>query len=192
MAGRFQMKQRRPAVAAGVVMAAALAVSGCGSGSSGVEGAESSRIKLYASSSDLAADSALIATGTVVAQKAAADITPDLDFTLSTVRLTTVAKGAAAPGSTVVVRQVGSQKQPAPTPLMGVGSNYLLYLTPSGLAGDLGKQYYVTGGNAGLYVAAGGASSRTAGNPVYTQSDPEPGENLPSSLTPAEALGKNS
>lgn len=189
MGGGFGMKGRGGAAAA-VLFAAVLAVSGCAGGGEGAGGADTSRVRLYSSTSDLAADSALVVTGTVVGQQAVVDLSPDLGFTLSTVRLNTVVKGDAAPGSAVVVRQVGSEERP--TDLMAVGSHYLLYLTPSGLPGDLGEQYYVTGGNAGLYEAAGGNALGTSGDQVYTRSAPEPGENLPGSLTPAQALGNSS
>lgn len=108
-------------------------------------------------------------------------------FTLSTLSVETVVTGDIAPDSQVVVRQIGSKDQPPPAPLMEVDNTYLLYLTPSGLQGDLASQYYVTGGNAGLYVAEQTNSHSAASVPTFVQVDAAEGEGLPSTITIDEA-----
>jgi hypothetical protein len=144
---------------------------------------------LYPDTKALAADSSLIVIGAIASQQVAADITPDLDFTLSTMTVERVLKGykGLAPGAQIIVRQVGSETQPPPAPLLSIGSSYLLYLTRSGLPGDLGQQFYVTGGNAGLYSAGGASVSRRAAADLFQQMAPEPGEHLPTEITSDQA-----
>lgn len=97
--------------------------------------------------------------------------------------------GPLAPGDRIVVRQIGSEEQPAPTPLFTVGGTYLLYLTPSGLEGELASQFYFTGANAGIYEAADAGNARRGTPAGFVQADPEEGESLPSSVTVEESLG---
>lgn len=120
----------------------------------------------------------------------AADIDQTTDFTISTVEVTNVqkAKDPVVQGGKLIVRQLGSQKQPAPGPLMAVGDTYLLYLTPSGLEGELSTQFYITGANAGLYQAAA-AEKRTNNAPgdVFKQVKKQDGESLPEEITLSES-----
>lgn len=82
-------------------------------------------------------------------------------FTLSTLELQgTPAKGEGLePSDKVSVRLLGSADQAGPAPLLKVGGIYLLYLTPSGLDGELASQFNVTGGTAGLYGIEPAATS---------------------------------
>jgi len=159
-----------------------------------VETATISRIKLYGSVRELAADSALIIIATPQSQVVTADIDGLIDFTLATVRIDQVIKGPAGvkTGSLIVVRQTGAyertglEKEPnlpqaPPVPLLEMGARYLLYLTPSGLDGDKASQFYITGANAGLYKAADDRNYRQ----VQRQQD----ENLPTSMAAEDAQG---
>lgn len=174
--------------AVGIVVLGSLALAGCSSGSE-TSGSDGSRVKLYSSVAELAADSVVVVSGTVTAQRTAADIDPVTPFTISTISVTSVVKGAGlATGAVIEVRQMGSAKQVGPAPLMTVGSGYLVYLTASGLAGSLASQYYVTGGTAGLYAASpSGASARSSNS--FSRVDSGEGDQLPSSVTLAGAAG---
>ncbi len=163
-------------------LAASLLLTGCASVAR--PSSEGSRSRLYSSVADLAADSEAVITGTVTRQHSATDIDPVTDFTISTVGVTAVVRGDIPVGSTVEVRQFGTPKGVGPAPLLVPGSDYLLYLTPSGLDGDLSAQYYVTGGSAGLY-----ASSSAGGRGIFTQMQPDEGDRLPAALTLNEANG---
>jgi hypothetical protein len=133
--------------------------------------------------------------GRVSAQRVVRDVDDSTDFTLSTVIVDRALQGK--PASTVVVRQVGSKAQQAPAALMRTGSTYLLYLTDSGLKGDLASQYYVTGGDAGLYgdpsAAGAGPGSRaaTAETPPssFQQLSPDPIDKLPAQVSASTAVG---
>ena len=152
--------------------------------------AHSSRVKLYPSVKSMAEDSSTVVVGTVTEQRVAADIDQTTDFTISTVEVSTVqkAKDPIVRGDKLIVRQVGSQKQPEPGPLMAVGTTYLLYLTPSGLEGELSAQFYITGANAGLYQAvAAERQTSYAANDVFKQVEKQDGEDLPAELTLSES-----
>ena len=86
------------------------------------------------------------------------------------------------PGSTVIVRQTGSSSQAPAVPLLKVGEQYLLYLTPSGLDGEQAEQFYVTGANAGIYA-------ETSSGDEYRQVQRQEGEDLPLTVTEEEASG---
>lgn len=150
-----------------------------------------SRVKLYSSTRALASDSSAVVVGTVSAQRVVADITPDIDFTVSTLTVVEVGKSTTglAVGDSIEVRQLGSADAPPPSTLMSVGGGYLLFLTSSGLDGDLATQFYITGGNAGLYAADAQATAARIGVPAFSKVDLEPGENLPQRLTASESLG---
>lgn len=177
-------------VVAAMLLSAAL--SGCSMNTAGEDGeAHSSRVKLYPSIESLAGDSAAVVVGTVREQRVAADIDKTTDFTLSTIEVSNVQKAnePVVPGEKLIVRQLGSQKQTAPGALMEVGTTYLLYLTPSGLDGELGTQFYITGANAGLYQAAE-AQRRTnyAPSDVFKQVEKQDGESLPEQVTLSQAI----
>lgn len=86
----------------------------------------------------------------------------------------------------VEVRQFGGDSLEPPVSLLEVGDQYLLYLTPSGLAAPLDAQYYVTGANAGIFANGDAESAR--GSSVFRKFDGEPGEELPESVTVQEAM----
>lgn len=195
-----------PRRAVWLVGAALLAVTGlAGRGSDTASGGQSditqgiavSRSELYESLDQLDADSSLVAVGEVVDQdvqgSTGSGVAPDSSATVSTFRLDRVRRGADAVaaglilpevGSTIEVRQLGTDEPgTAPAPILEVGSGYLLFLTPTGLAGGDGAQYYVTGGTAGYYAAQSGAS-HTAGT-IFTKVGDE-GDVLPDTLTEDE------
>lgn len=141
-----------------------------------------SREKIYPDVSAMAKDSDLIVIGTVVANRVAADVDGVTDFTLATVRVDEViGSRKTAPGLSVVVRQTGSARQAAVVPLLVEGKSYLLYLTLSGLPGELSTQFYVTGANAGVYIGDGGD--------VYQQVQKQEGESLPKTIKKSNAKG---
>ena len=199
------MIHRRTSQAIAIGLLAAASLSSCAGASEPATGTEGgpvertvdvSRVKLYPSPKALAKDSAAVIVGTVAAQRTAADVTPDTDFTISTVTVVQVSKsatGVVVPGGSIDVRQIGSAEEegtPPPSTLMSPGETYLIYLTPSGLGGELASQFYVTGGNAGLYAQDLGADlARSAAPAGFTKVDPEPGEKLPERMTISESLG---
>lgn len=147
--------------------------------------AHGSRVKWYASTAALAKDSVAIVAGTVSAQRVASDVDPTTPFTISTVEVDGGSKGLK-PGSVVEVRQLGSAATAGPAPLLEVGHRYLLFLTPSGLDGSLSSQYYVTGGDAGIYTGSAG-TGRGMGTFAKVQQEDE--DTLPSTLTLSSAAG---
>ncbi|PPH05955.1 hypothetical protein C5C71_16375 [Rathayibacter sp. AY1C1] len=177
--------------AAIVALTIATALSACTSTTSTTgdqSGAHGSRVELYASEASLSEASSTVVVATVTGQKAAADITPETEFTVSTLDVITAAKTDRdlPPGSTVQVRQLGSEAQEGPAPLLIPGETYLLYLTPSGLEGDLSTQFYVTGGTAGLYRATSDTAGRAAEGAAptgFAQVAPTEGEELPTDIT---------
>jgi hypothetical protein len=124
----------------------------------------------------------------VVDQSAATDIDDISELTLSTFEISTVIAGPTdVAGQQIVVRQHGSAEQLPPAPLLEREGAYLLYLTASGLHGELEEHYYITSANAGMYQAIGDLARTATG--TFTQVAPEEGENRPEQLTPADALG---
>ena len=110
-------------------------------------------------------------------------------------------KGAdAKAGDVVEVRQIGSVDQQTGVEMLNADQVYLLYLTPSGLSGDLASQYYVTGAEAGIYEATSGGSSNPSVLKSTSQADSEKadkvsfsrveldtGDTLPATVTLPEA-----
>jgi hypothetical protein len=177
------------AAAAAVLSFGAVSLTGCSSSH-----AEGSRVELYDSVPDLAADSSIVVSGTVQQQKTATDIPGSDEFTLSTVVIDATAKTDSdhPSGSSVVVRQHGNRDTEGPGPLLEQGKTYLLYLTPSGLDGDLASQFYVTGGTAGIYETQQNAAARSAGGVAedteFTKAPSDEGDKLPAELTLEDAL----
>lgn len=175
-----------------------LSLVGC-SGPSG--GSSGSRAQIYDSVTSLAADSTLVVVGIAGDQRVVEDIETDFPFTLTQFEIVRSANVSrlgenlsmtdrrGVSDAEVTVRQVGSDASNSPTALLESGRSYLLFLTPSQLPGELAQQYYVTGGNAGLYGTDLSASQiRQRGSTIatvttFTQVDPEPGENLPAELS---------
>src|SRR5690606_34052668 len=100
------------------------------------------------------------------------------DFTISTMHVDQVLYGSDAvkAGTDIVVRQAGSPRA-APQTLLRTDGEYLLFLVASGLDGELASQFYVTGGNAGLYQADGTDQGG------FAQMGPDGGGTLPARLT---------
>lgn len=118
------------------------------------------RERLYASVEDLRIDSDLVVVGTVTSSREVADIEgSESILTISDIEIVKVVASSErrptwAPGQTINVRQfgaAGSRDQSPPVPLVSRGGNYLLFLTLSGLDGELSEQFYVTGASAGLF-----------------------------------------
>lgn len=148
-----------------------------------------SRHTLYDTLEELAADSSAAVVVTVVEQheEAGGDGIP---ITLSLVEVheslaatglaagLDVEPGSASEGERITVRQLGaSSMDETPAPILRQGSTYLLFVTPTMLPGDAADEYYVTGGDAGLYMQDGDAFVRLV---------PGSGDTLPLRLTPAD------
>ena len=200
---RAEMKKQPRLVKPILVMVAtfslALGVGACGSGSTPTQTGGSttasengtSRAKMYDSVKAITDDSDLVVVGTVADQKVVQDIDDETDFTLSTVKVITTKKGDAG-DETVVVRQTGSTKNQTAGAMMETGSTYLLFLVHSGLAGDLASQYYVTGADAGIYLApatakakaqTGTATEQDISGETFNRVNSDSGDNLPATLT---------
>lgn len=93
-----------------------------------------------------------------------------------------------------MVRQIGSQNIGAQSELLLQDDVYLLYVTESGLEGELAQQYYVTGANAGIYISESGKPSSSVANPtqIFAQFSPQEGESLPVKMSLADAGGRSS
>ena len=178
-----------------VIIAGVMTLSGCAAGFDAsptnseqhAEDAHLTRAQLYSDVDALTADSAAIVVGTVTEQRVAADIDDATDFTISSFEITKTLKsdGMTRPGAVVDVRQVGSEEQAPPTDLLTPGATYLLYLTASGLDGDLASHYYVTGANAGIYKALDDKQRSTSfeqGDLRFVQVEGTEGEPLPTEL----------
>jgi len=151
------------------------ALTGCSASSSG------SRANLYESIDDLARDSTAIVVGTVTGQREDDDVIISM-FEVSNApsnpQLGANVESADSPvvaGDTVEVRQMDSGAASSPAaPLLTSDKEYLLFLTPSMLAGDPATQFYVTGAEAGLYARDGDEFRR-----VMTDT----GDTLPETIT---------
>ena len=195
-------------VIAAVAICALTGLTGCsqggGTSSEDISVMHGSRAQLYGSVRDLAGDSSLAIVGTIGAQKVAKDIDDQTPFTISTVNVIKTVKtpafgsklkGGGAETKTEVmeveVRQLGtSAMSEVPAAILKQGSTYLLFLTPSMLGGDLAHQYYVTGGDAGIYIGPSQALS-TGKVPTtrFTQAVAVKGEALPAALNTSELEG---
>ena len=199
---RAEMKKHtrlvKPILAMVAVLSIALGVGACGSGTTAqtsgnatTSKGEISRVKMYDSVKAITDDSDLVIVGTVADQRVVQDIDDETDFTLSTVKVITTKKGDAG-DETVVVRQTGSTKNQTAGAMMKSGSTYLLFLVHSGLSGDLASQYYVTGADAGIYLASatakakaqtGTATEQDISGETFNRVNSDSGDNLPATLT---------
>lgn len=148
-----------------------------------------SRVQIYKSDTALANDSSVVVAVTVANQTVTRDIDEITDFTLSNVSVNEVAKGAVSPGATLVVRQFGTQEFPGPADMLQVGESYLLYLTASGLTGDLASQYYVTGGTAGLYEANDPGAAADPAEVQYTHVESDDPDKISTEITVDDVQG---
>ncbi|MCI1964497.1 MAG: hypothetical protein LKJ18_10215 [Ancrocorticia sp.] len=142
--------------------AMAISLVGCSSevaddtSASSTEDSNASVAEVYTSLSAISNGSDVVVVGTVTGQNVVRDITETDDFTISEFKVTDVIKGDVAEGDTLEVRQIGSSGEGMDSEseaLLSSDQTYLLYLVHSGLDGDLASQYYVTGANAGIYMA---------------------------------------
>lgn len=186
------MKKSIRIAALACVFAIGAALSGCTSASE--YGAHGSRAVLYEDLSAMGADSSAVVLGTVVSQQDVKDIAgSEAAFTVSKfeiratvnsldlgANLTTKSQPISA-AATIEIRQIGTvTDKSSPTELLEVGREYLLFLTPSGLEGAASSQFYVTGGNAGLYMpATKDSANQRMEDLTFIQVDPQEGESLP-------------
>lgn len=144
-----------------ILVSLALLTSGCVSGSS-TDDASGSRAVLYDSIEGLASDSTAIVVGTVTEQRT------DGDATVSTVDVISAPAspglGSTAPEAEPVVvgDLVEVRQDPSSRPLLEVGAEYALWLTPTMLPDAAASQFFITGSNAGLYIVDGDVARRAA------------------------------
>jgi hypothetical protein len=123
-------------------------LAGCASSSSG------SRHALYDSDDAMVRDSTDIVVGTVQGSSV------DGDATVATIEVEnaptnpSLGSNIDAETETIEVGDVIEVRQQT-DPKLSTGSQYLLYLTPTGLSGEAAEQYYITGAVAGMYVREG-------------------------------------
>lgn len=164
-------------------------------------GASISRVQLYDSVASIADDSDLVITGKVSSTKVVRDVDDLTDFTILDVTVAQVLRGTLDVDH-VTVRQTGSANQGSAERLLSEGSVVMLFLTSSGLPGNLATQYYVTGANAGVYTVSddmssaawdalrpmsdGRSAATDAAFPSFERLNPDSGDTLPESLTGIE------
>lgn len=127
-------------------------------------GVHASRSKEYRDMADLAADSTVVVVGRVLKQET---VVEDIPYTLSTLEVqeplhptplaTAVNQPALSKSSiptTVVIRQLGtSDMSETPSPILNAdGTGYLVFIRPTELPGEAAAQFYVTGGDAGIFT----------------------------------------
>lgn len=161
------------------VILAAVALTGCTS-----SGIEASRHTLYDTLEGIAGDSSAVLVVEIISQEV---VEGEPDSTVSTARIVDAFSPAGLASSLteeaiaragdvtslseVTVRQLGtSSMTTTPAPILAVGKQYLLFLTPTMLEGDGPADFYVTGGDAGIYDVAGGEFS----HPNFSQGDKLP------------------
>lgn len=174
------MMNIRGLVGWGVTVGIAVSLSACA-----MSGSEGSRHTLYESVDDLSAASSAIVVGTVGEQEL---VETDMPNTVSTFTvekalaqdsLGTELEGGRSPftsGQVIEIRQLGSSGTSSPpAPLLQKDGTYLLFITPTMLPDETeARQFYITGGNAGLYKEDGKVFVR-----VVTDS----GDSLPAQLS---------
>lgn len=179
------IKDRRVSFAVAAILTTVtfiLALTGCTSSSSG------SRATLYESIDDLARDSTAIVVGTVTSQRQddeAMISTFEVSNAPTNPQLGANVESADSPlveGDIIEVRQMDSGAESSmAAPLLASDQEYLLFLTPSMLAGDAATQFYVTGAQAGLYVRDGDEFRRVV---------MDTGDTLPETITTTGDEGK--
>lgn len=166
------LRRARSRTRSGVVLGIVLAVAsaGCSSTSAVDSYIEASRATLYSSVEEMTADSTWVVTGTVVStEERATKSVEDLALTVVILEISSIVDtsathglGDANPpeiGDSIVILQIGNGRVRGPAPMLASGSDYLLFLSASGLPGVDSSAYYVTGGSAGIYRAeASGAN----------------------------------
>ena len=150
--------------------------------------AQGSRVTIYQSLDELTADSSLIVLGTVTEQAvlsgddAAGDVTAsnlvvDQAFAPSGLAQSLAQAGiepsTRTAGDVVTVLQYGTPEAVTSIgPLLQDGGRYLLFLNPTGLGGAAADDFFVVGGEAGLYEADGDVFLRLS----------KGGDNIPATL----------
>lgn len=173
------MRRTRSAAAGIALVAVIVAIAGCSTGGTSDPASAGSRAALYDSIDDLAADSTAIVGGTVTEQSTQGDTTVSVILVGTAPSSPQLGANLSVPlsdirvGDTVQVRQ-----DPSSRPLLEIGEEYFLWLTPSALPGAAASQFFITGSNAGIYVRDGDVARRVA---------PDSGDTLPATITIAGA-----
>lgn len=165
-------RTRRGIVAAIALVSTTLIVAACGSLMHG----EGSRHHIYSSIEEVIGDSTLVIEATIVATSGV-ETGDGVGLTSLTAQVATQyfpeglglspvdgGKGGGADpkldSGEVQVLQAGAAGT-GPVPGLREGGTYLLFLTHSGLEGELAGAYFVTGAVAGIYESTDGGSSFT-------------------------------
>lgn len=160
-------KSSRVGAVIGSIVTVAMLGSACGSGkvhgpSSGaatevqqspVRRMQASRIKTYSSIRALAADSAVVVSGSPTGVGTPLLI-GDIPFTDQPFKVDAVYKGGVQAGAEILVRQTGDATSDAGLPVMKVGQRYVAFLTNGDFPledGTMVKRYYPTG-DAGTFT----------------------------------------
>lgn len=153
-----------------------------------------SRVELYNSVREIAADSSKVVVVDVLEQEVIyerlGDLPSPITYTVSTVAVrkefSPTGLGIELPnagphveGDRLLVRQMGTKESDGPATILRPDASYLLFLTPSLLPGELASQFYVTGGSAGIYVAT---------DNFFEHGPFEEGDTLPGTLTADDLL----
>ncbi|MEO8094287.1 MAG: hypothetical protein ABI632_05050 [Pseudolysinimonas sp.] len=166
----------RVAVTVAAALVSVLVFAGCVSTS----GSSGSRDELYSTVSQLSANSALVVVGRVTLQDNVDDPQATVVSTIEVgERFVTAGLGNGLPGGTPIPDKIGGvlQVRQVTKPYLETGQSYLLFLVPSGLPGEAGGQYFVTGANAGMYHVEG---------TNFVHGDFTEGDTLPGTLTRAD------
>lgn len=173
-----------------IVVAIGVILGGCSS-----TGLDASRVKLYDDLAGIAGDSSVVVVAEITSQRVAKGNweagVPDETISVASVvshfspaglaaTLSVNAQAMAVDATTlseISIRQLGtSSMSTTPAPILAVGKQYLLFLTPTLLPGDGTSDFYVTGGDAGIYKVDRG---------TYRHGTFESGDKLPTTFDAA-------
>jgi len=157
-----------------VIGALLLGPTGCSSVATD-ESSAGSRATLYDSIDELAADSTAIISGVVTDQFTEGDTTVSVIPVDNAPFSPQLAANIGMPPSDIQVGDtVRVRQDPSSRPLLEIGKEYFLWLTPTMLPGAPASQFFITGSNAGIYISDGETAQRAA---------PDSGDDLPPTIT---------
>lgn len=166
-----------------LISAVSIIVLAACSGQGNTQHLEMSRVKAFHSVSELAHESTVVVVGKVVGQSESFDVDPEIPVTISKIKVEGHKKGMSP--AFVLVRQIAGGVGDSEVHLLEVGRSYLLYLTASGLDGKLGKQFYITGVDSGIFEA----TVTTESDNKYKRTSHLDGDVLPETVSESESLG---
>lgn len=169
------MPLARNTATAMVIVALIVGAAGCSNSASPDTSSAGSRATLYNSIDELAADSTAIISGVVTDQFTEGDTTVSVIAVDSAPSSPQLAANIGMPSSDIQVGDtVHVRQDPSSRPLLEIGKEYFLWLTPTMLPGAAASQFFITGSNAGMYIGEGETAQRAA---------PDSGDDLPATIT---------